>query len=184
MSGWGIKSWRFKDPRSPRWLAQQHERRIGDSSEQDGLSMDFFAGRATATVAPCTTPGVAWPDVGFFCFGHLSLKCNEVSEDILAELSGFFYLIHWFNIHVTCIAVTFHFGSSCLSYGTTHCDLHLLACRLDTVHEEHLKDCMECLCVPLSEHKKRCDVLLRILKAKKGIWKHREFLCACFGWYL
>ena len=55
--------------------------------------MDFFAGRATATVAPCTTPGVSWHDVGFFCFGYLRLKCNEVSEDILVELSWFSYLI-------------------------------------------------------------------------------------------
>lgn len=31
--------------------------------------------------------------IGFFSFGYLRLKCNEVSEDILTELSWFSYLI-------------------------------------------------------------------------------------------
>jgi hypothetical protein len=36
------------------------------------------------------------------------------------------------------------------------------------VQEERLRENLQCLCVPLSDHKKRCEALLRILKAKKG----------------
>lgn len=42
------------------------------------------------------------------------------------------------------------------------------SCRLDDVHEEKLKENLQCLCVPLADHKKHCEALLKTLKAKKG----------------